>query len=216
MNVPIAWKSYSKSFGLGLLGLVFAVLLQACGENPFSGTGGDREEITENETCMDNLDRFSGTYSLSVISRELGVQDYSTVGEDLCGPGAEFFGDLPTSATLSVSGNTASLSVNINSEWYSATGTFEGPSAPKKPLIGGTFYTSTNSSVTPGVNSCGTESPYISHSRQFPEDGGQTTLTLWVYGQKDAINIVAESFWIADGSEILSPCHGVIILQGTR
>ena len=167
------------------------------------------------DDCLNNLDRFSGTYSLSVISRELGIQDYSTEGVDICGAGEEFFGDLPTSATISVSGNSASMSVDINSTRYSASGTFQGPTAPKKPLIGGTFYESTNSAVTPGVNSCGAESPYIFDSRQFSEDGGQTTLTLFVYTQVDAINIVVEAFFVADDSEVLSPCHGVIILQGT-
>ena len=185
--------------------------LCAAGSDPedCDGVGGG------STNCLDNLDRFSGTYSLSVISRELGVQDYSTVGEDICGPGAEFFGAMPTSATFSVTGNSANLSVNINSVWYSASGVFQGPSAPVKPLVGGTFY-ETTSSVTQGVNSCGTESPYISDSRQFPEDGGQTTLSLWIYAQEDAIHVVAEVFWIADDSEILSSCHGVIIFQGTR
>ena len=183
---------------------------------PFGTDSADCDTAGGGSTeCLDNLDRFSGSYSLSVVSRELGVQNYSTEGEDICGPGEEFFGNLPTSATISVSGSNATISVNINAEWYSASGTFRGPSAPTKPLIGGTFY-ERNSSVTPGVNSCGTESPYFSDMRDFPEDGGQTTVTLWVYGQVDAINVVAEVFWIADDNNILSPCHGLIIFQGTR
>lgn len=166
--------------------------------------------------CLDNLDRFSGTYSLSVLSRELGIQDHSTEGVDICGPGNEFFGALPTSATISVNGSSVVVSVNIESEKYSASGSIQGPSAPVKPLVGGTFFETSNASVTPGVNSCGVESPFIVDSRTFPEDGGQTTLTVWVYLQEDAVNVVAESFWIADDSPILSRCHGVIILQGTR
>ena len=165
--------------------------------------------------CMDNLDRFSGTYALSIVSRELGIQDYSTVGEELCGPGLEFFGDLPTSATISVTGNTATMIPNVSSVTYSVSGAIQDPTTPVKPLVGGIFY-QTSSSVAPGVNSCGAESPYVSDLRQYAEDGGQTTLTVWVYAQEDAINVVAESFWIADDSEVLSSCHGVIIFQGTR
>jgi len=170
---------------------------------------------TAGQDCLDNLDRFSGTYSLSVISKEVGIQDYSTQGEDICGPGEEFFGDLPTSATIYVNGKSATLEVNINSETYSASGTFQGPTAPKKPLVGGTYY-ETSTALSTVINSCGTESPYFSFLKEIAEDGGQTSLTMWVYGQEDAINVVAESFWIADDSEILSSCHGLIIFQGEK
>jgi len=171
------------------------------------------DQPTEEFSCLDNLDRFAGTYSLSVVSRQLGITDY-TDGEEICGTGNDFFGDLPTNAIISVAGNAGTLSVNINNEWYAGSGPFEGPTAPKKPLVGGGFYETSNPS--PAVNSCGTESPYFSFSKKLAEDGGQTSLTLWVYAQEDAINIVGEAFWLADDSEILSPCHGVIIFQGTK
>ena len=124
-------------------------------------------------SCMDNLDRFSGTYTLAVKSREVGIQDYSTQGTEICGQGSDFFGDLPNIATITVNGNSGTLSVNINNEWYSGSGIFEGSSAPKKPLVGGTYFETSNS-VTPGVNSCGAESPLFTISKKFPEEGGQT------------------------------------------
>jgi len=189
--------------------LLFLLLVACTPQQPLA------DQPATEESCMDNLDRFSGTYELTIVSRELGIQDYAGQGEEICGPGVEYFGGLPTSATITVSGNTATFETNINSKAYSGSGTFKGPTEPKKPLVGGTFYEK-SSSVTPGVNSCGTKSPYFTVSKDYAEDGGQTSLNIFVYGQEDAINIVSESFWIADDSEILSRCHGVVILQGTK
>jgi len=178
----------------------------------------NEEPIQQTSTtvdCMGNLERFSGTYSLDVVSKELGIQDYQADGEEICGPGDEFFGESPTTAIITVSGQSATLKVNINGEWYDGSGAFQKPSTPKKPLVGDAFYKK-SFSVEPGINSCNAKSPYFSIKKSFSEDGGSTDLTLWVYMQKDAINIVAEPYWSEDGWEILSKCHGVIILQGKK
>jgi len=171
--------------------------------------------ISTTVDCMDNLDRFAGTYLLEVKSKEVGIQDYQEDGEIICGKGEDFFGALPASVTIEVNGNTASMKTNVDSKSYSISGTFQQPTEPKIPLVQGSFYKSLES-VKQVLNSCGTKSTYISELKKYADDEGQTTETVFVYAQKDALYIVVDSFWIADESEILSPCHGVMIIQGTK
>jgi len=168
-------------------------------------------EVEEEVGCMDNLERFDGTYDISLLSRELGIVDYATEGAIICGAGDDFFGDFPSSVTLVVENGVATITVGPQTY----TGTFEGPSAPKKPLVSDRFYEDVTARPT-GVNSCGAESPYFSFTDAFAEDDGQTTLQVWVYAQEDAVYVVEESFWIADETQILSQCHGVAVLEGLR
>jgi len=164
--------------------------------------------------CLDNLDRFAGVYTLSVISKEVGIPDYSN-GAAICGAGGEYFGDIPTLGTITVDGKTATLSISTDSPLFPASGDFKQETVPKIPLVAGSFY-KTSTTAKPVANSCGTKSPYFTITKKYAEDNGQTTLTLQVYTQEDALTIVSESFWIEDNSKILSPCHGVMVLQGIK
>jgi len=168
--------------------------------------------LAEVDDCTDNLDRFSGIYSLAVSSRELGIADYSSEGEAICGTGNDFFDDIPSIGSIIVNGNQVTLSADD----YSVSASVQDPTEPKIPLINGTFYKESSSLVSTANNSCGTKSPYVVGQDSFPEDGGTTTFSAWVYLQDNAISVVAEVFWIEDESEILSSCHGVIVIQGDK